>query len=108
MEAVQEGIDTLASLELRITRAVELITSLRNENQQLKQDVEAARSGWEAAKTEREESVAMGAEFQKDNDELQQRVKQLSGELSELKDERKQVKVRIEKLLSQMDLLSAG
>jgi chromosome segregation ATPase len=108
MEAVHEGIDTLASLEQRITRAVELITSLRNENQQLKQDLEVTRNEWEATKAERDESIAMGAEFQKDNDELQQRVKQLSGELSELKDERKQVKVRIEKLLSQMDLFSAS
>ena len=108
MEAVQEGIDTLASLELRITRAVELITSLRNENQQLKQDLETARNEWEAAKAERDESVALGTEFQMDNDQLQQRVSQLSSELNELKDERKQVKLRIEKLLSQMDLLSAS
>ena len=33
MEAVQEGIDTLASLEERINRAVQAISSLRSENQ---------------------------------------------------------------------------
>ncbi|MGC2657932.1 MAG: hypothetical protein WA324_08130 [Bryobacteraceae bacterium] len=108
MEAVQEGIDTLASLEQRITRAVELITNLRNENHQLKQDLDSARNELGGAKAERDESAAMSAEFQKDNDELQKWVKQLSGELNDLKDERKQVKTRIEKLLSQMDLFSAG
>jgi len=39
MEAVQEGIDTLASLEERINRAVQVITSLRSENEDLRQRV---------------------------------------------------------------------
>ena len=43
MEAVQEeGLDTLASLEERITRAVQVVTNLRNENAQLQQRLKAA------------------------------------------------------------------
>jgi hypothetical protein len=75
MEAAvqEERIDTLASLEQRITRAVELITDLRNENEHLRQGLTAAQR-----------------------------------ELDELRSERKQVKARIEKLLGQMDLVSAS
>jgi FtsZ-binding cell division protein ZapB len=73
MEAVQEeSIDTLASLEQRITRAVELISNLRRENEQLRQGLTATQQ-----------------------------------ELDDLRSERKQVKARIEKLLGQMDLVSA-
>jgi FtsZ-binding cell division protein ZapB len=80
MEAVQESTDTLGSLEERITRAVQVLTSLRNENQQL----------------------------QRDKSELEQKVQQLSEEVDTLRGERKQVKTRIEKLLTQLDLLSAS
>ena len=79
MEAVQmaavqeESIDTLASLEQRITRAVELISNLRRENEQLRQGLTTAQQ-----------------------------------ELDDLRSERKQVKSRIEKLLGQMDLISAS
>jgi FtsZ-binding cell division protein ZapB len=79
--AVQEqSIDSLASLEERITRAVQVITHLRNENSQI----------------------------HKEKDDLAQQVKRLSEELNELRGERKQVRSRIEKLLSQLDLLSAS
>ncbi len=74
MEAVQEeSIDMLGSLEQRITHAVDLITNLRVENEQLRQRYTGAQR-----------------------------------ELEELRTERKQVKARIEKLLGQMDLLSAS
>jgi FtsZ-binding cell division protein ZapB len=74
MEAVQEeSIDALGNLEQRITYAVELISNLRAENE-----------------------------------ELRQRFTGTQRELDELRNERKQVKARIEKLLGQMDLLSAS
>lgn len=74
MEAVQEDrVDTLASLEERITRAVQVVTTLRSENAQ-----------------------------------LQQRLKAAEEELGELRGERKQVRSRIEKLLNQLELLSAS
>jgi len=64
--ASDEGLEALASLEQRITRAVDIITTLRTEN-----------------------------------DELRDRV-------ASMEEERKQVKARIEKLLNQLDLLSAS
>ena len=71
--------DPLASLEERITRTAELVANLRAE----KVDLEAQlRSALE------------------DRDSYRQ-------ELDELRSERKQVRTRIEKLLGQMDLLSA-
>lgn len=73
MEAVQEGIDTLASLEERINRAVQVITNLRSENE-----------------------------------DLHRRVSALEEEVNTMRGERKQVKTRIEKLLSQLDLLTAS
>lgn len=108
MDAVQEqDVDTLANLEQRITRAVELLTTLRGENDQLQQRLKAAQEEFESVKSQRDEAQALSAEFQKENGELEQKVKQLSQELDDLRGERKQVKARIEKLLGQMDLLSA-
>ncbi len=46
--------------------------------------------------------------MQRERDELNLRVKRLSDELDDLRGERKQVRTRIEKLLSQLDLLSAS
>ena len=74
METIQApGIDSLASLEERITRAVQLITDLRSAN----------------------------AHLLKERDEL-------THQLEEARGERKEVRSRIEKLLSQLDLLSAS
>lgn len=80
VQPVQESSDSLANLEERITRAVQILTTLRHENEQL----------------------------QKDKTELQLKVQQLSDEVETLRGERKQVKTRIEKLLNQLDLLSAS
>jgi FtsZ-binding cell division protein ZapB len=78
MSPAQREIDPLASLEERITRAVELVANLRAE----KSDLEAQlRSALE------------------ERDSFRQ-------DLDELRNERKQVRTRIEKLLGQMDLLS--
>ena len=75
-------IDSLSSLEERITRTVELVAELRRENAALMEQLEAANS-----------SAAQSQKY------LQ--------ELEDLRKERKQVRTRIEKLLGQMDLLSA-
>ncbi len=108
MEAVQEGIDTLASLEERITRAVQAISTLRSENKQLQDELKTAEEQAAAARSELEEAQAFSTEFQKEHDELEKKVAQLSQDLDTMKGERKQVKTRIEKLLSQLDLLSAS
>lgn len=80
MSPVQkEEMDSLANLEERITRAVDLVARLKAENADLETQLSAAL---------------------KDRDSYRQ-------ELDELRAERKQVRTRIEKLLGQMDLLSA-
>ncbi len=79
MSPAQQELDSLSSLEDRITRAVDLVSTLRAE----KTDLEAQlRSALEERDSYRQE-------------------------LDELRSERKQVRTRIEKLLGQMDLLGA-
>ena len=109
MEAVQEqSIDSLQHLEERITRAVQIITSLRNENSQMQQRLKTIQDELKSSTAARSEYEARSGQFEKDRNELAQRVKHLSDELDDLRGERKQVRTRIEKLLSQLDLLSAS
>lgn len=108
MEAVHEGIDTLASLEERITRAVQALSTLRGENSRLQEQLKTAEEQTVTIRAELEEAQALSNEFQKENGVLEQKVAQLSQELDTMKGERKQVKTRIEKLLNQLDLLSAS
>ena len=85
--------DSLASLEERITRAVEVVTTLRNEREQLLQRLSSIEGERDAA--------------QRQAGDAQAEATRLSQELEGLRSERKQVRTRIEKLLGQMDLLSA-
>jgi FtsZ-binding cell division protein ZapB len=78
MNAAQQELDSLGHLEERITRAVELVTSLRLENSELESQLASAIAERDAVRLE----------------------------LDDLRSERKQVRTRIEKLLGQMDLLS--
>jgi len=75
-----EEIDSLGSLEQRIQQAVQLVSRLRSERDAALHQVAGAKS--EAAR--------------------------LSDEVQALQAERKQVRQRIEKLLGQIDQLSAG
>ena len=77
---MKQELDSLGHLEERITRAVELVTSLRAEKSALESQLASA--------------IA-------DRDSVRQ-------ELDDLRSERKQVRTRIEKLLGQMDLLSGS
>ena len=72
--------DALSGLEERIQKAVKLVARLREEKEQA---VQAA-------------------------DEARAHAARLSEEVKSLQAERKQVRVRIEKLLGQIDDLSAG
>lgn len=109
METVQEqGIDALASLEQRITRAVELITTLRAENDQLLQRLNATQQDLASVSSQRDEAHAFSTDLQRQNGELEQKLSRFSQELDELRSERRQVKARIEKLLGQMELVSAS
>ena len=77
--------DSLASLEERIRKAVDLVVTLRAERDAALSELDAMRKA---------AGSAMG-----DSQKLRQ-------ELEDLRSERKQVRTRIEKLLGQMDLLS--
>ncbi len=102
METVHEdGIDTLSSLEQRIQRAVELLTSLRDENKELGDQLASA-------KRERDEAQQEATEARTGMAAAEARIQKLTDEVESLRGERKQVKTRIEKLLGQMDLLSAS
>jgi FtsZ-binding cell division protein ZapB len=80
MNATQQELDSLGVLEQRITRAVELVSSLRAEKSALESQLASAIAERDAVRLE----------------------------LDDLRSERKQVKSRIEKLLGQMDLLSGA
>lgn len=84
--------DSLTSLEERINRAVELVLSLREENETLSRKLEEAVAERDAARAEAAQSLKQG--------------ERTGQELEELRAERRQVRTRIEKLLGQMDLLS--
>jgi len=109
MEAVQEeGVDTLASLEERITRAVQVVTNLRSENDRLQEKLRTAQQELDSIRAERDEAQALSAGFRQEHADLEQKARRLSEELDSLRGERKQVRSRIEKLLNQLDLLSAS
>ena len=91
-----EETDSLASLEERITRAIELVTQLRQERDSAVDRAEAL-----AAEMADQESAAT------ERAELERQNARLLEEIAGLKSERRQVRTRIEKLLGQMDLLSA-
>ncbi len=88
-----EETDSLTNLEERIHRAVQLVSQLRQEKDGVQKLLEAVIVEKEAA--------IKGAS------DLQTQLNSVSEELDSLKSERKQVRTRIEKLLGQMDLLSA-
>lgn len=97
----EEGVDTLASLEQRVQRAVEILGSLRSENQSLNDQLTAVKNERDRALSELEESRSQLSSSH-------EQIAKLSEDLGQLRNERKQVKTRIEKLLGQMDLLSAS
>ena len=76
----QRELDSLSHLEERITRAVELVNSLKAEKAEIESQLAAATA---------------------DNDLLRE-------ELDQLRSERRQVRTRIEKLLGQMESLNGA
>jgi chromosome segregation ATPase len=101
MDLQLEDTDTLSGLEDRILRAVQLVGKLKEENAALKERLAAAESEAQLASEARNDAEEALALF-KDN------AAKAEKELEVLQIERKQVKARIEKLLGQMDLLSAS
>jgi FtsZ-binding cell division protein ZapB len=88
MELLQDQeLDSLASLEQRIHRAVELVARLRA-------DVDSANAARDAAVRETEAA--------------QDRISALTREVEALRAERQNVRGRVEKLLAQIDSLGAA
>jgi FtsZ-binding cell division protein ZapB len=87
----ESELDSLANLEERIRRAVELVATLKDERDAALSDLAEARVAM--AELASLKKAAADAE-------------RLRQEVDGLKVERKQVRVRIEKLLGQMDQLS--
>ncbi|HEX4770812.1 MAG TPA: hypothetical protein VH351_08295 [Bryobacteraceae bacterium] len=106
--AQERELDTLSDLEERITRAVQAISTLRGENSQLQERLKVTEAELATTQAAREEAQGLVTEFQNENGQLEMRLKQATDELNGLRGERKQVKARIEKLLGQLDLLSAS
>ena len=103
MELFQtEDSDSLASLEDRITRAVQLVRSRREQNADLQKKRDVVAGERDALKAERDAAVANAAQAKLSGAEAEK----YKAEIEQLKQERKQVRTRIEKLLGQMDLLS--
>jgi uncharacterized coiled-coil DUF342 family protein len=86
--------DSLASLEERIRRTVEVVKSLRAER-------DAALAERDQAFVERDAARNTAGMAMTDTQKLRQ-------EIDDMRGERKQVRTRIEKLLGQMDLLSGS
>lgn len=87
MELLQDqDVDSLSTLEERIHRAIELVARLRREKEALAAERDAALEGGASA---------------------QEEIEALKRENDSLKAERQQVRNRVEKLLSQIDSLSA-
>jgi len=101
MDLQFEDTDTLTGLEERILRAVQLVGKLREENADLKARLADAEAEAQLANAARDEAQEALAAFRANAGKAEK-------ELELLQTERKQVKARIEKLLGQMDLLSAS
>jgi predicted RNase H-like nuclease (RuvC/YqgF family) len=95
--APEPSLDSLASLEERITRAVRVITDLRSQNAQMALRISSLEDALKKAQSSQDEKA-----------ELEQTAQRLAEEVTELRDERKQVRIRIEKLLGQLELLTAS
>ena len=108
MDLAEESVDSLVGLEERIHRAVHVITDLRAETVSFHSRLKKVQDDLLASQADRDEAQQLCEEFQKENGELEAKILRLQEELEIMRDERKQVKNRIEKLMGQLDLLSAS
>ena len=97
----QHEIDALSSLEERIQKAVELVVQLRAEKDTLREENENLRGENKALHTSNDAALQEAAE-------QRARAEQVAEEMNALRAERKQVRGRIEKLLSHIDQLHSG
>jgi FtsZ-binding cell division protein ZapB len=95
MEALrEEDVDSLTNLEDRILKAVELLGVLKREKESLEKQLATVISEKEAAERAAAEAQAEAQRMEQERDHL--------------RNEQKNVRSRIEKLLGQIDTLTAG
>jgi uncharacterized coiled-coil DUF342 family protein len=92
-----DELDALAGLENRVQQAVDLVRELRQDNQELRGKLESANS----VRAEAEKAVAELAG-------LREELSRANAEIETLRKERRTVRSRVEKILEQIDALSAG
>ena len=88
--------DAFDQLEQRVERAVQHALEMRTENSRLKQDLEELRARVRLADADREEADTMRAS-----------ISRLETEVASYQKERESVRTRVERLLHQIDSLSA-
>jgi hypothetical protein len=113
LDAEAQDSDSLVALEERIHRIIELVSSARGERDRALKERDRAVSGMHLAVEERDQALAerdaaveAAALARKAIGDNAGEAQKLQAEIERLRGERKQVRVRIEKLLGQMDLLS--
>jgi FtsZ-binding cell division protein ZapB len=92
-----EELDALAGLEERVQQAVAMVKELRRDNEELRGKLDASA----LASSEAEKAVAECAS-------LREEISRVTGELESLRNERKTVRSRVERILEQIDALGAG
>lgn len=97
---------TLAAVEERIQLAVGLVRTLREENSRLTKELTAAIKAREEASNLQNDARGMIDTANAEAEQARKDAQKAVQELDDLRNERKQVRTRIEKILGQMDLLA--
>jgi FtsZ-binding cell division protein ZapB len=97
--------DPLDHLEERIQRAVLLVNRLRDEKESAAKDAAKDR---DAAAVERDSAARVADALRVDLEEAQNANIRLTAELEAMREERQQVRTRLEKLLGHIDQLGAA
>lgn len=97
---------TLAAVEERIQLAVGLVRTLREENARLTKELVQAVEAQEAASSLQNDARSMIDKANAEAEQARKDAQKAVQELEDLRNERKQVRTRIEKILGQMDLLA--
>ena len=97
---------TLAAVEERIQLAVGLVRTLREENARLTTELAQAVDAQQKASSLQNDARSMIDKANAEAELARKDAQKAVQELEDLRNERKQVRTRIEKILGQMDLLA--
>ncbi len=98
-------VDPLDHLEERIQKAVALVHRLRDENEAI---LKSAADDRELAAMEKADAAKVADALRVDLQEAKNENARLNAEIASLRDERQQVRTRLEKLLGHIDQLGAA